>query len=83
MIGDLVGDNVDPDSVAQIVKDVLDAMYDYPSTVAQNLAPYAARFGFRQRDGLALFNEFLTRAGHRHRDELLAEARADLERVHA
>jgi len=83
MIGDLVGDNVDPDAVAQIVKEVLDAVYDYPSTVAENLAPYAARSGFRQGDGLALLDEFLTRAGHRHRDELLAEARAGLERLHA
>lgn len=83
MIGDLVGDNVDPDAVAQVVREVLDAVYDYPSTVAQHLAPYAARFGFRRGDGLALLNEFLTKAAHRHRDDLLAEARAGLDRAHA
>ena len=83
MIGDLVGDHIDPGGVAQIVRDVLDAVYDYPAAVAEQLAPYAARFGFRRGDGLALLNEFLMRSNHRHRDELVAEARAGLERVPA
>ena len=67
MIGDLLGDHVDPDSVAQITVEVLDRVLDHPGVVAECLGPYAGRFGFRRGDGVALLDDLLRRAGPRER----------------
>ncbi len=75
MIGDLLADHVDPDSVAQITAEVLERVLDYPRVVAESLAPHAHRFGCRRGDGLALLDELLRRAGSQARGALLAEAR--------
>jgi Transcriptional regulator, AbiEi antitoxin len=75
MIGDLLADHIDPDSVAQITAEVLERVLDYPRYVAEALAPQAHRFGFRRDDGLALLDELLRRAGTSDREALLAEAR--------
>jgi hypothetical protein len=75
MVGDLLGDNVDPDSVAQIAVEVIDRVYDYPRVVAESLAPHAPRFGFRKGDGVALLDDFFRRAGYRDREQMIAMAR--------
>jgi hypothetical protein len=75
MIGQLLADHVDPDAVAQITREVLERVLDYPSDVAVSLGPYAQRFGHPRGDGLAVLDEFLRRAGARERETLLGEAR--------
>lgn len=67
MIGDLLGDHVDPDSVAQITVEVLDRVLDHPGIVADCVGPYAGRFGFGRGDGVALLDDLLGRAGQRER----------------
>lgn len=76
MIADLLADHVDPTAVAQIVDEVLTHVYDYPGTVAQKIAPFAARFGLRAGDGIGLLDHMLRLAGSPRREVLLEEARA-------
>jgi hypothetical protein len=71
MVGDLLADNVDPESVAQITVEVLDRVFDYPRVVARSLAPHAARFGLPKGDGIALLDYLLSRANYRDRDEMV------------
>jgi Transcriptional regulator, AbiEi antitoxin len=75
MIGDLIGDNVDPDSVAQITVEVLERALDYPSVIAESLAPHAERFGLGEGDGAALLDDLLNRAQYRDRAEMVLQAR--------
>jgi hypothetical protein len=75
MVGDLLADNIDPDSLAQIVVEVIDQVHDYPRVVAESLAPHAARFGFAKGDGVALLDHFLRHAGYRGREHMVAMAR--------
>jgi hypothetical protein len=76
MIGDLLADHVDPESVARITAEVLDRVFDYPSVVAEQIAPFAARFGLPRGDGVGLLNELLTMAGYRDREWMIEQARA-------
>lgn len=76
MIGDLLGDHVDPDSVAQITVEVLDRVLDHPGVVAECVGPYAGRFGFARGDGVALLDDLLRRAGQRDRATLVREGSA-------
>lgn len=76
MIGDLVADHVDPESVGRIAAEVVDRVFDHPATIAGRIAPFAARFGLPRGDGVALLGELLTLAGHDARDRILEEARA-------
>jgi hypothetical protein len=76
MVGDLLGDHVDPDAVARIAAEVLDHVFDYPRVVAESVAPFAIRFGFRKDDGVALLNDLLVRAGYKDRDQMVAMASA-------
>jgi len=75
MVGDLLADNIDPDSVAQIAVEVIDQVYDYPRVVAESLAPHASKFGFRNGDGVALLDDFLRRAEYKEREQTVAMAR--------
>jgi hypothetical protein len=76
MIGDLLGDSVEPAAVAHITANVIDRVFDYPDDVADCIAPYANRFGFRRGDGSGLLDYLLTLAGgSRKRDMIRAEAR--------
>ena len=77
---DLLAAPEDPEAVAQIVADSLRAVYDYPGTVAEQIAPHAARFGLRRGDGLALLTWLLELTGDPERDVWLDEARASLAR---
>lgn len=64
MIGDLIGDHVEPSSVARITAEIIDRGLDHQSDVAECIAPYANRFGFRLGDGVALLDYLLTLAGY-------------------
>ncbi len=80
MIADLLGDHVDPDSVAQITVEVLDRVLDHPGVVAECVRPYASRFGFARGDGVALLDDLLRRAGQRDRATLVREGPAAIGR---
>ena len=75
MVGDLVGDNIDPTSVAQITTEVLDQLLDYPRVIAESLAPHAARFGLPRDDGVALLDHLLTAVNYARREEAITRAR--------
>jgi hypothetical protein len=76
MIGDLLADHLDPESVARITAQVIDEALDSANVIAERIAPFAARFGLPRDDGLALLEELLTLAGHRERKAIMDEARA-------
>jgi Transcriptional regulator, AbiEi antitoxin len=76
MVGQLLADHVDPDAVAQIAREVLERVQDYPRVVAEAVSPYAQRFGLERGDGVALVDELLRRAGSRDREAIIAEARS-------
>ncbi len=77
MIADLLDDHVEPASVAQITAEVVHRVLDYPGTIAECVGPYAARFGFRRGDGVALLEHLLTLADYSDRGEMVAIARGD------
>jgi hypothetical protein len=77
MIADLLDDHVEPASVAQITAEVVHRMFDYPGSIAEDVAPFAARFGFRRGDGVALLEHLLAIADYSDRDEMIAIARGD------
>jgi Transcriptional regulator, AbiEi antitoxin len=74
MIADLLADHVEPASVAQITAEVVHRDLDYPETIAERIGPQAARFGFRQGDGVALLEHLLTLANYSNRDQIVAMA---------
>jgi len=63
IIGDLLADHVDIGAVAQITREVLEQVYDYPARVASAIAPFAARFGFRSGDAKSFLDYLLRFAG--------------------
>jgi hypothetical protein len=75
MIGHLLADHVDADAVAEITREVLERVLDYPAVVAQAVGPHARRFGLERGDGIGLLDELLRRAGAGNREGLVAEAR--------
>ncbi len=77
---DLLRDHEDPDAVARLVADAIRRIYDYPGTIADSLAPHAARFGLRKGDGLALLRWFLDMTGDPEISRWIDEAQADLDR---
>ncbi len=74
MIGQLFSDHVDVDAVAQITREVLERVLDYPGVVAEAVAPHAQRFGLERNDGIGLLDELLRRAGAPNREGMIAEA---------
>ena len=78
---DLLAEREDPTAVAQLSADAIRAGYDYPGTFADALAPYAAQFGLRRGDGLALLRWLLDLVGDPETGRWLAEARAHLARA--
>lgn len=75
MLGDLLSDNVEPSTVAEITAEVLDNVYDYPRVIAESIRPYASRFGLRAGDGAALLDHLLRLASYRGREEMVKMAR--------
>jgi hypothetical protein len=77
---DLLEDKEDPEAVAQVIADALRPAYDYPAAFADALAPYAASFGLRRGDGLALFGWLLDTVADAETPRWMEEARAHVER---
>lgn len=78
---DLLFDHEDPEAVARLITDAIRPAYDYPGTMADSLAPLAARFGLRKGDGLALLRWFLDMTGDPDANRWMGEARAHVERT--
>ncbi|MUL41815.1 hypothetical protein FZ103_11615 [Streptomonospora sp. PA3] len=68
---DLLTDNEDPGAVGHVLTDALRVGHEHPTTVAQALAPHAARFGLRRRDGAALLRWLLDLVGAPERRDWL------------
>jgi hypothetical protein len=77
---DLLYDHEDPEAVARIITESVRAVFDYPGSFADSLAPHAQRFGLRGNDGLALLRWFLDLTGDPERTQWLQEAQQHLAR---
>jgi predicted transcriptional regulator of viral defense system len=80
IVADLLDDQEAPEAVAIVAADAIRAGHDDPGTVAENLAPYAARFELGRGDGLALFRWLLDLSGDPGTTQWTTEARAHLSR---
>jgi predicted transcriptional regulator of viral defense system len=80
IVADLLDDQEAPEAVAVVAADAIRAGHDNPGTVAECLAPYAARFELGRGDGLALFRWLLDLSGDSDTTRWTAEARAYLSR---
>lgn len=78
---DLLDDREDTEAVARIVVVAIRAVYDYPGTFADALAPYAARYGLRRGDGLALLRWLLDLVGDPETPRWMDEARDHVARA--
>lgn len=78
---DLLRENEDPEAVAQLTADAIRALYDYPRTFAEALAPHAARFGLMRGDGLALVRWLLDLVGDPDTSRWMTEARNSIQQV--
>jgi hypothetical protein len=76
MIGDLLADHIDPETVARITAEVVDRVLDYPAVIAERVAPFAMRFGLSRGDGLGVLDQLLTIAGHGERESIIDQVRA-------
>lgn len=73
---DLLADREDTEAVARVVVDAIRAVYDHPGTFADAIAPYAARYGLRRNDGVALLRWLLDLVGDPDISRWMDEARA-------
>jgi hypothetical protein len=80
---DLLDDKEDPEAVAHVVADAIRPVYDSPGAFVDALAPYAARFGLRRGDGLALLRWLLDIVGDPDTSRWMEEARAHVVRPSA
>ena len=78
---DLLAEREDPGAVGQVIADALRPVFDYPVTVAEAVAPYAAAYGLRRRDGLGMLGWLLELTGDPERDVWLQEAATPAEVV--
>lgn len=79
---DLLGRYEDPEAVGHLVADAIRAVYDYPGTFADSLAPFAARFGLRRDDGIGLLRWLLDLADGPDTLRWVDEAQAHVDRQH-
>ena len=77
---DMLDDKEDPEAVAQVIADALRPADDYPGAFADAIAPYAASFGLRRGDGLALLRWLLDTAGDPEASLWIEAAKAHAER---
>ncbi len=73
---DLLSDREDPEAVAHVIADAIRVAYDLPGTFVRSLSSYAAQFGLRRRDGIALLGWLLDLVGDPDAQRWLEEARA-------
>ena len=59
MASDLLADHIEPGLVAAIVGDILDRGLEGATTLADHLAPHAARFDLSRGDGQAALEHLL------------------------
>lgn len=78
---DLLADREDPDAVGHVIADAIRGAHGSPGTFADALAPHAAKFGLRRRDGLSLLGWLLDLVGDPRASEWMADARAHAKRV--
>ncbi len=78
---DLLQDQEDPESVAQIIADAIRGAFDDPGTFADALAPHAARFGLRKGDGVALLRWLLGLLNDPETPKWIDEAHSHVERA--
>jgi Transcriptional regulator, AbiEi antitoxin len=71
---DLLLDQEDPEAVAHVVADAIRAVYDYPATFAEALAPHAIKFGLRKGDGIGLLRWLLDLVGDPESSQWMEEA---------
>jgi Transcriptional regulator, AbiEi antitoxin len=71
---DLLAVREDPQAVAHVVVDALNAGYDDPGSVARAIAPHAGKFRLPSGDGVALLRWLLDLVGSPYRDRWLAAA---------
>jgi len=81
IVSDLLYDGEEPASVGRVIADSIRAVYDYPGTFADALAPHAARLGLRRGDGLGLLRWFLDLVGDPGTETWMREALAHMERT--
>lgn len=74
IVADLLADREEPAAVGHVIADALRGGYDDPQTMADDLVPYATRFGLRPRDGFALLAWLLELSGADERKRWLKEA---------
>lgn len=77
---DLLADREDPEAVGHVIADAIRGVHDYPGTFVDALAPHAAKFGLRRRDGIALLGWLLDLVGDPETAEWMADAQAHAER---
>jgi predicted transcriptional regulator of viral defense system len=77
---DLLYDHEDPEAVAHLIADAVRSAHDHAATFAAALAPHAARFGLRQRDGLGLLRWLLDLVGDPETPRWIEEAKAHADR---
>jgi hypothetical protein len=77
---DLLLDQEDPEAVAHVVADAIRAVYDYPGSFADALAPHSLKFGLRRRDGIALLRWLLDLVGDPETPRWMEEGRAHVNR---
>jgi len=75
MIGDLLADHIDPETVARITVEVIDRVLDYAAVIAERVAPFAPRFGLSRGDGLGVLDQLLTLADYSDRESIIDQAR--------
>jgi hypothetical protein len=76
---DLLYDNEDPQAVAHVMTDAIRAVYDYPGSFADALAPHAGKFGLRRGDGIAVLRWLLELVGDPDTPQWMKEARATVD----
>jgi|SRR6266498_346571 len=78
---DLLYEDEDPQAIAHLVADGIRGVYEDPGTFAVALAPHAAKFGLRQRDGIALLRWLLELVGDSKTSGWMEQARAHVDRA--
>lgn len=73
---DLLRDREDPEAVAHVVVEAIEAGYDRPGSFAESLAPAAPQLGLRHGNGLAVLRWLLDLVGARDSATWLAEVGA-------
>lgn len=73
---DLLTEREDPEAVGHVIADALLGGFDYAGTFAEALAPHAAIFGLRRRNGVAMLRWLLDLVGDPATARWMEDARA-------